>query len=263
MAEKKFTKALITGANSGIGEALAQLLAEKNISLILHGRDQLRLNQIADKIGTQVQTDLISGDLSIKEERERVIQAIQKYNPDLIINNAGFGLYGDALTHSVPSQMKILEVNGNAVLEITLEAAKNLSKNNQKGTILNVSSAAAFHVFPYLAVYAATKAFVLHLSEALDSEWKDKGIRVLTACPGVVKTQFRLSAGGGKQEDGSMSPIFAAKEIWWQIENEKIVHTFNWKYRLGNWISKIVPQKWKSELLKGSVNEIINQKDEQ
>jgi len=240
----KFNQALITGATSGIGECLAHLLAKKEIPLILTGRNREKLEELKTQLSERVPVTIVEADLALKEGRDSLIQVIQEKTPDLVINNAGFGLYGSILRYSVAEQMKIFEVDGQAVLELTLEAAHALHNAGKNGVILNVSSAAGFFVFPSFAVYAATKDFVTHVSASLDYELAPKGIRVLAACPGMVKTEFRHRAGGRLDKDKIewMSAEFAAQEIWKQIVSGKRTHLFNWKYRLAYWFSRLIPQ---------------------
>lgn len=170
---------LITGATSGIGKATAELFADKGVNLILSGRNQFELEQLQSTLSKKVSVQIVQADLAKKEERQCVLDVIQAQVPNIVINNAGFGLYGDALTYSIQEQLEMLDVNGRAVLEMTLKAGEALISAKKNGTILNISSAAAFQILPTMAVYAASKAFVNHFSQALDFEFKKNGIRVL------------------------------------------------------------------------------------
>jgi len=241
-----FRLALITGATSGIGEALAKLLASKKTPLILTGRNEKILASLKEELGKQVAVTTIQSDLSSIRDRALLVHQIESHVPDLVINNAGFGLYGDALSHPIAEQLNMLEVDGAAYLELTLAAAQALRKAQKGGVILNVSSAAAFQIMPGLAVYAASKAFVNSFSQALDFELKKWGIRVLSSCPGYVTTGFAKRAAGRpikpKKKLGSMTPEFAAEEIFRQIEKGKRLHIFDWKFRLATWFSYLVPK---------------------
>lgn len=250
-----FTLALVTGATSGIGEALCNLLAEQKVPLLITGRNTERLHQIAERLGVHTTVKTLVADLSIIEQRRQLIEMIKAHSPDLVINNAGFGLYGEALARSTAEEMAILEVNGNAVLEITLEAARHLSNEHKKGTICNIASIAAFHPFPNSAVYAASKAFVLSVSQALDIEFESKGVRVLAACPGMVATRFSERASGKKSERNprAMSAEFAAKEILWQIRSGKRCHLFDWRYRWANYFAYLFPTSWRSRVLRNII----------
>jgi len=248
-----FRLALVTGATSGIGEALCLLLAEKGIGIIATGRDPDKLNAL-----NRVCIKTLAADLKNRKERQMVIKLIQEMTPDLVINSAGFGLYGDALTYPTEEQMDILEVNGTAMLEVTLEAARAMVTKGIQGIIINISSAAAFPLFPGCAVYSAAKAFVNHFSQSFDLEMQPHGVRVLAVCPGMVATQFRQRAGGGGDLPRSlikpMSAQSVAKEIWQQILSGKALKIIDWKYRALTWVMQyFIPKKWVANILKAEM----------
>lgn len=234
-----FRLALVTGATSGIGTAVCELLASKKIALLATGRDFSKLQKLQQRLSSQVEIKILAVDLSKKEERACLIQWIHQEVPDLVINNAGFGLYGEALSYSTAKQGEVLEVNGQALLELTLEACRTLRTFHRSGVILNVSSIAAFHPLSYMAVYAASKAFVNSFSQALDFECTPYGIRILTLCPGRVETNFQQRAGGKKhlQADAWMTPAFVAKKIWQQIEGGFSLKIINWTYQVIHFFS--------------------------
>lgn len=259
-----FDLALVTGASSGIGEALCKLLVEKKIPLLITGRDPERLKSVQERLvekGGRVQSILI--DLADHRQRKKLIEEIHRLAPTLVINNAGFGLYGEALTRETAEQLEILKVNGEAPMELSLEAARTLISRGKKGIILNVSSAAAFYLFPQFSVYASTKAFLNHFSQSFDLEVSQHGIRVLTACPGMVETAFRERAGGrflSKNETESLSPELVAKQIWQQIIDEQPLKIINWKYRLFTQLSRLLPAHWLAKKLAQSIQERIPQR---
>lgn len=258
MRPEEIKWALVTGASSGIGEHLSRLLAEKGINVILHGRNQVRLRALAQELSQKVSVQVVAADLADSKERQRVIEAILQFTPELVVNNAGFGSYGEALSHTLTEQTEILEVNGSALLQITLEAARVLINKKSKGVILNVASAAAFPVMPSFAVYAASKAFVVSLSQSLDEEMCSLGVRVLVACPGMVATGFRERAGGTPQGRSAMGLTmdgdFAARQIWKQIEKEKKLHVFNWIYRLMTFfVVYVLPKKWVAKSVRDTI----------
>lgn len=234
----KLKKALITGASSGIGEALALKLAERGSGLILAGRDRSRLEALADRLRKHVPVQLEVGDLAQATDRARLVTVIHREAPDLVINNAGFGFYGEALSYDTAPQLEMVDVNVRALLEMTLEAARTLVSRGRSGVILNVSSVAgAIPVMPYFSVYSATKVFVTRVSESLDFELAPQGVRVLTSCPGVVSTRFQQRAGATRDVFGTtgerpMTVDFAADEILRQIDTQRRVCTFNWHYRV-------------------------------
>lgn len=251
--------ALITGATSGIGWAVSELLASKGISLAISGRNSEQLRLLKTKLSKQVEVESLQGDLSLLKGRGELISFLHERVPDLVINNAGFGLYGEALSHATNDQVDILEVNGRAVLELTLEAARALVSKEKKGVILNVSSAAAFQIFPLMAVYAASKAFVNHFSQALDFEVRKYGIRVLTICPGMVVTNFQKRAGGvNLQQAGALSPNFVAEQIWKQIEQLESLRVIDWKYRFLTFLSHFFPTSWIASIEQRIITKRIN-----
>lgn len=238
--------ALVTGATSGIGRAICELLARKGIDLIISGRNLDQLQYLQNSLSQKVNVQAVQADLARPEERQHLIDVLHDRVPDLVINNAGFGLYGQVLTYPTQEQLNILEVNGKAVLEITIEAARTLATMKKKGVILNVSSAAAFQILPSMAVYAASKALINHFSQALDFEVKRHGIRVLTICPGMVATEFQKRAGGkvDSQQIGFITAPFVAEQIWKQIERLNPLSIIDWKYRFLTFLSYFVPKSW-------------------
>lgn len=250
-----FKLALVTGATSGIGEATARLLAEKGISLILTGRNQEKLSSLKQELKVPVQT--LSLDLA--RDRSLLIHLIREQSPDLIINNAGFGLYGNAVQHPTKDLLEIVEVNDQALLEITLEGAKALITRKQPGVILNISSVAAFLPMPRTAVYAASKAFVNSLSEAFDEELAPQGIRVLALCPGVVDTSFSQTAsrrvGKTPTSQTPMTSTYVAQKLWEQIEKGQRVKIVDWKYWLITQLTKLVPNSFITKFSKNWIKE--------
>lgn len=239
--------ALVTGATSGIGKALCRLLANHKVNLIISGRSEERLTQLQNELNSKVKIMSVKSDLASEEGRQKLIQILHEQSPDLIINNAGFGAYGEALTYPIHEQELILEVNGKAVLELTLEGARALISKGKKGVILNVSSAASFLPFPNLAVYAATKAFVNHFSRSLDYEFRPHNVRVLAACPGMVDTDFQKNAGADQPANKPLFVMTAeevADSIWRQIQTQKPLKIINWKYRFLIALSKVWPKSW-------------------
>lgn len=247
--------AVVTGASSGIGRALCDLLASEGINLIINGRDLTHLEEVAKALRSKVTVQIVQADLAKSAERKVLIEWIRQSAPDLVINNAGFGLYDDALLYSTEQQLEILEVNGVALLELTLEAAKAMKAAKKKGTIMNVSSVAGFFIFPYLSVYAASKSFVNVLSQSLNDEWREDGIQVLVACPGQVDTNFRVRAGGTPARESSdrMTASFAAQQIWKQIVDSKPLNIFDWKYRLAVLARQFIPQSLYMKILKKNI----------
>jgi short-subunit dehydrogenase len=249
--------ALITGATSGLGKELCRLAAKKGIALIITGRSQEKLEELAAELTSAPSVTCRAANLSKRAERNMLIHLIHSLKPDLIINNAGFGLYGEALSHALESQADILEVNGNALMELTLEGARALILAGKKGVILNVSSAAAYFAYPDLAVYAASKAFALQFSKALDCEVAPLGVRVLVACPGQIATSFRERASAGhpqKKDFFTLSAKRAARLIFKQIKQQKRVTTFGLCTKLGLLLSSLLPSTFIQKKLRAALS---------
>ena len=259
--ERHFNCAFVTGASSGIGESFARFLASKGSKLLIHGRNKERLEALRSELATQVDVDVITGELSDPQDRERLVEKIREADPDLIVNNAGYGFYGPVLAAGSEEQIKILQTNCEALVHLSIEGARNMVSKGQSGVILNVSSAGAFQPFPYFATYVASKAFVNSFSESIDEELRPYGIRVLASCPGVVGTRFSSRAGGQSGGPASlrMSVDYAAEQLWQQIQREKPVHIFNWLYRFFITLGKMAPRSLSFRLQK---KQILSRKPE-
>jgi uncharacterized protein len=229
--------AFLTGATSGIGKALAKLLASKGYALVLSGRNEENLQKLGEELGARY----VTADLEKEKERRLLIEAVKNEPFDLFINCAGFGMYGEMLSVPVHRQMSILEVNAAAPIELTLEAARALISRKKKGVILNVSSVAGDFCSPGMGLYGPAKACLTNFSRTLNTELAPKGVHVLVSCPGMVDTQFAQRAAGKsvKLRGIVMTPEFAAQEILEQIERRQEKRTFNWFYRLSVMLTPI------------------------
>ncbi len=236
-------RALVTGATSGIGEAVAHLLKRQGYELVVTGRSEARLPD-----GEKIVCDL--------NDPTPVIDAIRANPPNLVINCAGLGLYGAAHALDTKEQLGVVQINVFALMEITIEAVKAMKSAGKEGTIVNISSAAAFFPFPHFAAYAASKAFVNSFSMSLDDEVREEGIRVLTMCPGMVKTDFQRRAAKGKEIDskGMMSPEEVARAIYRQIRKKKSMVIFDWRYWLGVQIARLLPHSLVRKVLRGNLS---------
>lgn len=183
---------LVTGASMGIGEGFARELARRGAKVVLVARSRDRLEKLAGELPGA--TFLVE-DLATPGAARRVFDAVTTRGllPDVLVNNAGFGTHGgfDALTLAV--QREAIDLNVCALVELTHLLLPVLE--HRQGGVINVASTAAFQPVPYMAVYAATKAFVLSFSEALWAEYRPRGVRVLALCPGATETAFFTRAG--------------------------------------------------------------------
>lgn len=184
---------LITGASSGIGEAFARRLAAEKHDLVLVARNEKKLHELCDELMLQHQIvahyvvlDLAEpdADLRLFEETER-----HDFEIDWLINNAGYGSFGDFVKLDVDNELRMIKLNIAALVALTHRYLPGM-RERKSGTIINVSSAAGFQPIPFMATYAATKAFVSSFSEAIAEENRPFGIQVLALCPGSTKTNF-------------------------------------------------------------------------
>jgi short-subunit dehydrogenase len=179
--------ALITGASGGIGLELARIFAEQGYSLVLVARNRERLEEIAVELKpTPVQ--VLAKDLALVGAAEGIHREVPKV--DVLVNNAGYGVYGPFVKTPLDDELGMLQLNMTALVVLTklylpaMVAAKN-------GKILNVASTAAFQPGPLMALYYATKAFVLSFSEAIGNELEGTGVTVTALCPGPTATGFQ------------------------------------------------------------------------
>lgn len=247
-----FNTIFITGATSGIGEALAKRLAAHGKKLIITGRNEAKLKELKSSLPGEI----IPIVCAIEDDYKPLLNVIKNEAPDLIINNAGYGLYGNAIDHDLKQETSMVRVNCEAVLAFTLQGAKTLRERSKQGTILNVSSAGGFNPFPTFATYVASKAFVTSVSTSLDEEMQDWGIRVLAACPGVIKTDFSRRASPSKKNNRrpfTMTVDYAVDRIIKQIETGKRVEIFDWHYKLLIFVSKFIPKSILCKMLKNQL----------
>lgn len=187
------TTALITGASTGIGAAYAQELAARQTNLVLVARSEAKLEQLAEQLQRQYknQVDVVVQDLTEPEAAKAVFDSVAQKGRtiDLLINNAGFGEYGDFAELDGTQQVKMIQLNILALVDLTHHFLPGM-RQRRSGGIINMSSTAAFQPMPYFCVYAASKAFILSFSEALWAENQSFGVRVLAVCPGPTDTSF-------------------------------------------------------------------------
>ncbi len=185
--------ALITGASTGIGAAFAQELAARQTNLVLVARSEAKLQQLAFQLQEQYKNrvDVVVQDLTEPAAAKAVFDAVAQkgLTIDLLINNAGFGEYGDFAELDGTKQAKMINLNVLALVKLTHQFLPGMRQRGSGG-IINMSSVAAFQPMPYFSVYAASKAFVLSFSEALWAENIKYGVRILAVCPGPTDTKF-------------------------------------------------------------------------
>jgi short-subunit dehydrogenase len=203
---------LITGASAGIGTELARVFAANGHRLALTARRADRLEALANELAAKggKKPIVIACDLRDIDAGEKIAAALAAEGVELdnLVNNAGFGVFGDAIERDRCEQVGIVDVNVRALTDLSLRFADQLIRN--KGGLLNVGSVAGFLPGPGMAVYYASKAYVISLTEALRAELAPHGVRVTVLCPGPVPTEFQARAGVGAGHDTALLNVPAA-----------------------------------------------------
>jgi short-subunit dehydrogenase len=188
---------LITGASAGIGTALAREFAKAGHALVLTARREVQLAALADEIAAEDLTRplVIAADLATPAGPACLAEALAErgLEPAIVVNNAGFGLLGEAAELDRAHQLAMIDLNVRALTDLTLRWLDSIRRH--RGGILNVASVAGFLPGHGMAVYHATKAYVISFTEALHAELKAEGVRVCALCPGPVETDFFSRAG--------------------------------------------------------------------
>lgn len=195
LKEKYGNWAFITGASSGIGEEFAKQLAELKFNLVLVARRKEKLETLSRDLISEhsIQTIIIPVDLSSPDFLNAIEQKIKQVEIGLLINNAGFAITGSFLDNQLENQIQLLDLNCKAPLILSHYFGNKMMAKG-KGAIVNIASSSAFLPMPYWTNYAASKAYLLHFTEGLWYELKEKGIDVVAVCPGGTKTEFSQRA---------------------------------------------------------------------
>lgn len=222
MAERLFHRcAIVTGASAGLGAEFVRQLAPSCATLVLVARRRDRLDEQARELRREypgLSVGVIAADLTVPEERAAVVERLRRegVRPDLLVNNAGMGDYGEFVSSDWPKVEAMLRLNIGALTHLTHALVPDMAKAGG-GAVLNVSSLACLLPIPDFAVYAATKAYVTSFSEALRIELRGHGIRVMALCPGPVHTEF-----GEVAKRGESHQDFGAKE-WFYVDPATVV----------------------------------------
>ena len=210
--------ALITGASGGIGMELARIAASNNMNLILLARNAEKLMQLRTELEElyPVKVLAVGCDLAEPDTAEKIAVLLNKRGivPDILINNAGFGMYGPFDRIGTETEESMIQLNIASLTSLTKVIYRQM-RSRGKGKILNVSSIAGFMPGPWMAAYHATKAYVLSFSEALAAEAKGSGVTVTALCPGPTETNFenRASAGAGIKVFQKFGKLPTARQV--------------------------------------------------
>lgn len=248
--------ALVTGASSGIGDALARVFAEKGFDLVISARREDRLTALADELSVDVIT--VACDLSTPEGIEKLITATAETKIDVLVNNAGIAYSGDFSGQRIDDIQNMTNLNIIAPTALCHHFIGRMIKQGA-GRVLNVASVASFQPVPSMSAYAATKAYVLSLTESLSEECRGSGVYITALCPGLTKTDMVEDVQGSNVPEFLMSdPLDVAREGYDALMSGDVIripgltnqaaiawakHQPRWLVRgLGSLLAKISPK---------------------
>ncbi len=240
-------KALITGASSGIGQDMARYLSFLGHDLILVARRTERLKKLQAELATKV--EIISLDLAIEDNCYKLYEKVKNQNIDILINNAGFGLFGMFNKTDLNRELEMINVNIKCVHILTKLFLQDFTKKN-KGYILNVASSAGFLAGPRLNTYYATKNYVLKLTMAIYEELKHQNSKVVISalCPGPVATEFTKVAKG-KFNINEMSSEKVAKIAIKGLFKHKLIIIPGFSNKLSIFLMRFIPYKLQLKII--------------
>ncbi len=240
--------ALVTGASSGIGEEFAHRLAARGMHLVLTARREDRLNQLAEDLHTRhgTRSIVLPADLEQPEAVPRLLRSIaeQDVTIELLVNNAGFAVV-DSVESTDPRRVQeMLRLNVESLTSLVYGVLPGMLER-EHGAIVNVSSVAGFQPVAYMGAYAASKAYVLHFSEALWAEVRDRGVTVTALCPGVTKTDFFdvAGVGGWLKKRAAMSPEEVVRIALKGLERRRPSVTCGWRDFFTSLLVRMTPRK--------------------
>lgn len=249
--ERKFT--LITGATSGIGLELSKVFGKNGHNLFITGRNEEKLKEIRNDLPKDIEIIALKGDLKNQDFIDSIKEKCKRENIfiEFLVNNAGVGSFGEFYNVDKDVDLAMIDINTRALTHLTKLFLPDMIKKNSGG-VMNLCSTAAFSPGPYMAVYYATKAYVLSFTEGLKEEVSGKNIKISAVCPGPTKTAFQSTAKVKKAE-------FAKKAL---MEPEKVAEISYKEFMKGKTViipglnnkllvlgSKILPRKCLSKII--------------
>lgn len=253
-------RTVVTGASSGIGTAFADLLAKRGHHLILVARNKQKLQQQAEQLANdyKVEIEAYQCDLSDRSEVSKLGEYLKTQPIRTLINNAGHGLYGNYLETDGEVELNMIQVNIVALTQLTKAVLPQMVERKM-GEVLNVASTAAFQPGPLMAVYYATKAYVLSFSEAIAKELEGTGVSVTALCPGATETGFKDAANAGQSKLFNRklpSALDVAKEGLQAMSAGKRVYIHGIPNRIGAFAVRLIPRNWVLTLVKKAQSRI-------
>lgn len=240
-------KALVTGASSGIGYEISKYLAKRGYDIIAVARNKKALETLKSQTKTNVQ--IICMDLSIQDNCFKLYEKLKDYEVDVLINNAGFGMYGNFDVLDIEKEIKMINVNILACDILTKLFLKNMKERNH-GYILNVGSIAGFMPGPLMSSYYASKSYVVKLTEGIRKELKKSksGVSISVLCPGPVNTNFNETAGV-KFAVKPLSSEYVAKYAIDMMFKKKLIIVPGCMIKIARFLSKFAPDNIVAEVV--------------
>lgn len=259
---------LITGASSGIGEAFARRLAREKHNLVLVARSEDKLHQLCDELMLEhkITAHYVAVDLIDFEADKRLFDETERHGLEIewLINNAGFGSMGDFVRLELEKELEMINLNILALVALTHRYLEKM-RARKSGVIVNVASTASFQPVPFMATYAATKAFVRSFSEAISEENRPHNVRVMALCPGPTETNFFDSANIGTEvkdaflKRGIQTSEEVVETALHAIERGKSVAVSGWSNWLTARLGNVVP----NSLITRAVSSVLRPKFEE
>lgn len=252
---------LITGASSGIGYELAKIVAQKDFNLVMVARSKDKLEKLAGELQSlyQTETKVIAMDLSEQGAGSLLYEQLkkEKITIDILVNNAGFADFGFFVERDWEKELRMINLNITTLTELTKLFARDMVKRGE-GKILNVASTAAFQPGPLMAVYYATKSYVLHFSEALSNELKGSGVSVMALCPGPTSSGFQKTAEMEHSKLMKMLPFVSSEKVaryaYRSLMRNKIVAIPGLINKLGVFSMRLIPRKMAAGVIRKMSN---------
>jgi len=234
-------RALVTGASSGIGRDMAKVLSKMGYDIIAVARDGNKLNELKEELTTKV--EIIALDLDDSESCKELYKTLKNKNIDVLVNNAGFGEFGEFTETNLDKEISMINTNITAVHILTKLFLQDMVKKN-KGYILNVASIAGFMPGPLMATYYSTKSYVVRLTQSIHTELKKKksNVSISVLCPGPVATNFN-NVAGVKFNLKSMSSEYVANYAIQNMFKHKLIILPGLKIKIARFLAKISPEK--------------------
>jgi uncharacterized protein len=239
------TRALVTGASSGIGEAFARALHARGRRLVLVARRADRLQALVGELGGEEAVLALPLDLTAPDAGERLQSELERRGivVDLLVNNAGVGHTGPFLDESPDRVAAMIDLHVRTVVDLTRRFARPMVARGS-GALVNVVSTSAFQAVPFFAIYGASKAFLLSFTEALATELRGTGVRIQALCPGLTESEFHHTAGTDKvwfTKTGTMSARAVAEESLRAVEGGRLRVVTGWQNRLVIGVQRFLP----------------------